>query len=86
MTQQRQPVIRASEIGQYLYCSRSWWLNRVCGCTPSNTRQLADGRVRHMAHGRTAFASVALRKLGYILVGLAFLATLMLLWVTVRGG
>ena len=46
-------VIRASELGEYAYCARSWWLRRVRGLRPRNWRALDDGTARHRAHGRT---------------------------------
>ena len=30
------PVIRASEIGQYVFCQRAWWLGTVQGYRPVN--------------------------------------------------
>lgn len=44
--------IRASEIGQYAYCRRAWWLRRVGGVKPQNVRQLQRGTEFHRQHGR----------------------------------
>lgn len=43
---------RASEIGQYAYCRRAWWLRRVGGVKPQNVRQLKRGTEFHRQHGR----------------------------------
>ncbi len=36
-------VIEASEIVEYIYCRRGWWLQRIVGRESRNVRQLADG-------------------------------------------
>ncbi|MCW1969341.1 MAG: hypothetical protein KIH69_014610 [Anaerolineae bacterium] len=45
-------IIRASEIGQYAYCARAWWLGNVMGVRPSNAQDLARGTVAHAQHGQ----------------------------------
>lgn len=57
----RRRLIRASELGQYAYCARSWWLQQVAGAAPANTRALAAGTAAHAAHGRRVWLSSALR-------------------------
>ena len=54
-------IIRASEIGQYRYCSRAWWLGSVLGIASTNTRELAAGEHHHQQHGRTVWLSSTLR-------------------------
>lgn len=61
-------IIRASEIGAFLYCRRAWWY-RLQGLKPQNTAQLTAGTRRHQQHSRrlttagwlqiTAFISLA---------------------------
>ncbi len=62
------PVIRASEIGEYIYCHRAWWLGRVKGIENANRTQMESGVTRHHAHGRLVERSELLQK-----AGLAFL-------------
>jgi CRISPR/Cas system-associated exonuclease Cas4 (RecB family) len=69
-------VIRASEIGQYQYCARAWWLGSVMGVAPTNTRELAEGGAAHRRHGRAVWASRALIILAIVLVLLALAALL----------
>lgn len=45
--------IRASEINDYVYCRRAWWLRRVAGRAPQNKRELEWGRAYHQQHGRS---------------------------------
>ena len=49
----RNRVIRASEIGEYIYCHRAWWLGRVKGLENANRAELDAGVARHRAHGQT---------------------------------
>ena len=86
MSEGQTSVIRASEIGQYLYCARSWWLGKVRGHRPSNVHDLGLGRTRHAAHGRVVISYQALRWLGYALLTLALMVGLLLAWFMLRGG
>ena len=78
-------VIRASEVGQYLFCARSWWLNQVRGFAPTNIEDLAAGRAGHAAHGWGSGGYRAAGWLGWLLLAAALLAALAL-WMTYRGG
>ena len=42
-------TVRASEIGSFVYCQRSWWYRRQ-GETPINRDQLTDGTQYHESH------------------------------------
>ncbi len=61
-------TIRASEIGEYVYCHRSWWLRRVHGVRPHNVRALEAGTAYHEAHGRVVQRAVYVRKVAYLLL------------------
>ncbi len=60
--------IRASEIGDYVYCRRAWWLRRVAGENSQNTVLLAQGSAAHAAHGRGVGRSIFLRRLAAALL------------------
>lgn len=60
--------IRASEIGDYLYCRRSWWLKRSRGIASQNVRELARGAQHHQQHGQLVQQSVWLRRAAYLLI------------------
>lgn len=67
-------MIRASEIGSHLYCSRAWWYRRQ-GVESENQAELAAGTELHTLHGRTVLAAGLLQAAGYILL-LAAIAVL----------
>jgi CRISPR/Cas system-associated exonuclease Cas4 (RecB family) len=69
-------VIRASEIGEYVYCARSWWLRRVVGWEPSGAERRAEGVRRHMRHGRMVALSSWLLLIAGVLFGLGVLVAL----------
>lgn len=66
-------IIRASEIGQYAYCARAWWLSNIKGVPSANTRELAQGEVLHQRHGRLIWTAGALRLAAILLVAVAIL-------------
>ena len=67
----RDAVIRASEISQYAFCARAWWLGRVRGYRSSNQAAMRQGEARHRAHGRTVEGYHRLRWLAVALLSLA---------------
>jgi hypothetical protein len=74
-------VLRASEIGNYVYCARGWWLNRVLGYASAHREEMALGEEEHRGHGRDVVAFHRLRRLGYLMLALALLLALsILLW------
>lgn len=73
----RGPVLRASEIGQYVYCARAWWLSRVQGWVPANAEELALGRGFHAEHGRVVASVLRLRRSVVVLAGLAMLCLML---------
>ena len=62
-----QPVIRASEIGSYLYCRRAWWYRKQ-GVESENQAELAAGTELHLRHGRKVMAAGMLQFAGYALL------------------
>ena len=70
-------VIRASEIGEYVFCHRAWWLHQVQGQASANVRELADGVARHAQHGRRVGVATALRALAVVLLLAALVAFLL---------
>jgi hypothetical protein len=75
-------VIRASEIGQYVFCHRAWWLCRVHGCQALNQDVLTAGAEYHARHGRSVAASQRWERVGYLLLGIGILAAV---WAVLQG-
>jgi hypothetical protein len=67
-------IIRASEIAQYAFCARAWWLGRVQGYRSTNVAAMQQGTAQHRRHGRSVVGYHLLRRLA---VGLIVLAGLL---------
>ncbi len=48
------PTVTASEVGNYMFCGRAWWLRSRLGAPSEALPLLADGYRRHAAAGATA--------------------------------
>jgi CRISPR/Cas system-associated exonuclease Cas4 (RecB family) len=77
-------VIRASELNEYAYCARAWWLGRVLGYHPANLESLAAGEAAHVRHGQKVVSSRRLQRWAYFALALAFLAGISFLWLALR--
>jgi hypothetical protein len=75
-------IIRASEIGEYEYCSRAWWYKHVAKISPGGetSGRLEAGIQAHNEHGRAVALSGRLRTLGVALLLLGLLALLLALF------
>jgi CRISPR/Cas system-associated exonuclease Cas4 (RecB family) len=73
------PVIRASEIGSYLYCRRAWWYRKQ-GIVSDNQAEMATGTELHRQHGRKVLAAGLLRAAGFVLLLIA--AVLLVVYLT----
>ena len=67
-------IIKASEIGSFLYCNRSWWYQRK-GYDSENTAQLAGGTELHQDHSQAIAATGCLRTVavGFLLAAFVLL-------------
>jgi hypothetical protein len=68
----KRSVIRASEIGTFLYCRRAWWYERK-GKPSKNQAEMRGGTKLHTAHGKAVFTSGVLKSVGYLLLLLALI-------------
>ncbi len=75
--------IRASEITEYVYCRRAWWLKQARGVQTRNVRQLQQGTQFHRQHGSLVRRSTWMRNLAYALL---FCVVALLVFRLVIGG
>ena len=80
------PVIRASEIGQYVFCHRAWWLGSVQGYRPVNEAELNAGTQAHFQHRRIVAGSQRWNRVGYALLLLGGLLLAFILYKVIGGG
>jgi hypothetical protein len=70
--------ISASELGEYAYCRRAWWLRAVHGVTTETQgKRFSAG---HAAHRRHAWSLWWARALGWVAALLFAAALTALLW------
>jgi CRISPR/Cas system-associated exonuclease Cas4 (RecB family) len=75
-------IIRASEVSQYAYCARAWWLGQVLGYRSANLAAMQRGTAQHRAHGRRVVSFHRLRRVAVVLLLLAGVALAVWLLVT----
>jgi hypothetical protein len=63
-------IIRASEIGQYDFCAKAWWLGSIEGVQPSNVHELQAGTAAHAQHGRQVQRASQMQIAAFALVAL----------------
>ncbi len=69
--------MRASEVGEYVFCHRAWWLRTVEGREPNNRDRLAAGARSHTRYGMRIAASRLLLGAGVVALAIALLALLL---------
>ncbi len=70
-------IIRASEIGQYLFCARAWWLGSVEGVPSAHREEMDAGESVHRQHGRQVRVAITLHRIAWALITLALLAAIL---------
>jgi len=73
-------IIRASEIGQYDFCAKAWWLGSIEGVQPSNIRELQSGTAAHEQHGRQVRRASQMQAVALVLVGLGVVVLILALF------
>jgi hypothetical protein len=72
-------IIKASEIGEYVYCNRAWWLRRTYDVRPQNSAELQAGTVYHTDHGGRVRQGILARRIALIFFFLAL--SVLVFWV-----
>jgi hypothetical protein len=72
-------IIRASELGQYAFCARAWWLGSVEGVPSANIREMDAGTSAHERHGQTVQLAVWLHRVGMVCLALGLLMLVLFL-------
>ena len=57
-------IIRASEIGTYVYCQRAWWYLKS-GTESQNLEMMSAGMDLHLQHGRRVLFNSLLRAFAF---------------------
>lgn len=78
---EREAVIRASEIGLYVFCARAWRL-KADGYESQNYAEMAAGTEAHRAHGASVAGAQRLQRLSVLLFALAII--LLGLWIVTQ--
>ncbi len=68
--------IKASEIGEYLYCRRAWWY-RLQGFSSANVRELEQGTEHHLQHSRGLSWASWQRSVAFVLIATAVVLLLL---------
>jgi type IV secretory pathway TrbF-like protein len=81
----RKDFVRASGMGEYVYCARAWWLRRE-GVRPTRGGEArAAGTRWHEGHGRSVARARRLRLVASVCVYLAVALAAVLLYQWWRG-
>lgn len=78
----RRDFVRASGMGEYVYCARAWWLRRE-GVRPTRGAEAREAGTRwHESHGRSVGRARRLRLVSAFCayLALALAAVLLLVW------
>jgi hypothetical protein len=73
-------IVRASEIGQYDFCAKAWWLGSIEGVSPSNIRELQKGTAAHAEHGRQVRRASQQQVAAFLLIGLGVIILMLALF------
>ena len=65
--------VTASQVGQYAFCARAWWLATVEKREPAHQARLDAGQATHERHGWNVALARSSRRLALIVVGAASL-------------
>jgi len=70
----RSKRVTASQVGQYAYCARAWWLGAVEGHQPADLSVVEEGTRVHERHGWQVALARRLRTVALVLLAVALLS------------
>jgi hypothetical protein len=79
-------TIRASEIGQFVYCRHAWYLGSVLQRPSANLAELDAGAQAHRRHGRRVASARGVQRAALALAILGVLLLLAYLTLKALGG
>ena len=81
----QEDYITASEIAEYVYCNRAWWL-KVSGYQSENQEALSQGSATHIQYAQHVRAVTRLERAGrfILLLGISLLIVFFLLRLFIR--
>jgi len=74
-----QNPIRASELAQYSFCQRAWWLGVIKKIQPESQANLVRGQRAHTRYERRVRQAARRRQAGFLLVGAGSLVLILVL-------
>jgi hypothetical protein len=67
-------LVRASDIGAWAFCQRSWWLSRVKGVKHRDPAVLRRGNMSHARHGQQVVWATRAQQVGAVLILIGLIA------------
>ena len=71
-------VFGASEIAEYVYCKRAWWLRRVQDIHSPDPTNLQYGTSVHLSHSRRVKYALGVQYCGYLFIVIGGFASILL--------
>ena len=70
-------IIRASEIGEYVFCHRAWWLHQIQDIESVNRELMSTGTRHHQAHGYAVIRANVLQRAALAFFAIAICAAIL---------
>lgn len=64
------PLVKASELAEYGFCQKAWWLRHVGQLTPDNQAKLKRGQWAHIRNEQQVESANRWRQASFILFGI----------------
>jgi len=66
-------LIKASELAEYGFCHKSWWLRNICQLSPANQANLTRGQRVHTRNEHQVQSANRWQQASFILFGIGLL-------------